>query len=100
MLIQDEVLDENIIGVAVSKVPESYRQQVRAIFESYKLVKPSETAVKMHIKLKDPRPVASHPRQLSPAKKVEVKKQIDGWIRDGVVEPGTSEYVAPLESMT
>ena len=50
----------------------------------------------MHITVKDPKPIASNPRRLSPAEEAAVKGQIDEWVRDGIVKPGASEYAAPL----
>ena len=78
MLIHDEVLKHDGIGMLLNKIPEPYRQQEREILDSYDSAKPVETAVKMHIKLKDTRPIAGHPRWLSLVEEVEVKKQMDG----------------------
>lgn len=50
----------------------------------------------MNIVPKDEIPVYQRPRRLAPAEKVQVNKQIDDWLRDGIIRPSISEYASPI----
>uniref|UniRef100_A0ABD2WA71 Reverse transcriptase domain-containing protein n=1 Tax=Trichogramma kaykai TaxID=54128 RepID=A0ABD2WA71_9HYME len=96
VLLIEQELKEDPIEIAASRVPESQRARVREILQNYSSSTPTETSLKMHITVKNPKPIANHPRRLSPAEKVKVREQIDVWVCNGIVKPGASEYAAPL----
>ena len=95
-LIQEELEFNDEIDIAVNRVAEPYRNQVREMLKSYSPEIPMETAVKLHVKIKDQQPVASRPRRLSPGDEAEVKQQINEWLEKGIIKPATSEYASPL----
>ena len=96
LLVEEEALNDDGINEAVSRVPEPFQKEVREALEKYKPIAPKETSFKLHVTVKDPKPVASCPRRLSPAEELEIKKQFQEWVDRGVVQPGASEYAAPL----
>ncbi|CAB0044445.1 unnamed protein product [Trichogramma brassicae] len=96
VLLIEEEREESPIEIAVNRVPESYQAQVREVLQNDSSSTPSETSLKMCIKIKDCKPIASHPRRLSPAEEAEVRQQIDESVLCGIVKPGASEYAAPL----
>ena len=85
-LIQEEITEKNDgITIAINRVPEAMREQVKHLLENYSPKTPSSTPIKMHIKLKDTRPIACRPRRLSPADEIEVEKQVQDWLDKGVI---------------
>ncbi|KAG5327836.1 TF211 protein, partial [Pseudoatta argentina] len=72
------------------------KHEIKDLIENYKPQKIKETKVKMNIVLKDEIPVYQRPRRLAPAERVQVSKQIDDWLRDGIIRPSISEYASPI----
>lgn len=46
--------------------------------------------------MKDDVPVSQRPRRLAPRETAEVDKQIDQWLKNGIIRPSLSEYASPL----
>lgn len=46
----------------------------------------------MNIVLKNQEPVRARPRRLSVQEKQILQKQVDEWLRDGIVKPSRSAY--------
>lgn len=46
--------------------------------------------------LKEDQPIYSSPRRLSMIEREYVEKQIDEWLREGIIEPNYSEYASPV----
>lgn len=61
-----------------------------------------ETPVQMRVILQDEThtPIHANPRRLSARQKEEVVRQIDGWLKDGIIRPGCSEYASPIVVVT
>ncbi|KAG5325021.1 POL3 protein, partial [Pseudoatta argentina] len=72
------------------------KHEIKDLIENYKPQKIKETIVIMNIVLKDEIPVYQRPRRLAPAERVQVSKQIDDWLRDGIIRPSISEYASPI----
>ncbi|XP_055542572.1 uncharacterized protein LOC129728180 [Wyeomyia smithii] len=77
-------------------VPPKYREQVLELIENYK----PETSVRpvneLRINLTDNEIVCEYPRRLAGLEKEVVKKQIDEWLDEGIIQPSTSEYASPI----
>ncbi|GFS90477.1 transposon Ty3-I Gag-Pol polyprotein [Trichonephila clavipes] len=52
--------------------------------------------VTMRIILKDEEPVCQHPRRLVFTERQEVNKQIEEWLKEGIILPSSSEYASPI----
>lgn len=70
--------------------------EIKDMINNYKPQKLKESSVKMQLVLKDEIPVYQRPRRLAPAEKVQVKNQIENWLRDGIIRPSISEYASPI----
>lgn len=78
---------------------EPYRSAAAEMIKNYspKDLPADEAAeVKLHIKLKETRPIYCHPRRLSPEAEDAVNPQIEEWTERGIVRKSESEYAAPI----
>lgn len=75
-----------------SHASDEKRKEVEDLVASYVPEKTKTTDVKMKITLKEEQPMFCRPRRLSPKEKEIVDKQVEEWLRDGVIEPSSSEY--------
>lgn len=83
----------DIIGFEASKPTQ---QQVISMIKAYQPLKTREAPIQLRIILKDDIPVAQRPRRLAISEQQEVEKQVEGWLRDGIVQVSFSEYASPL----
>lgn len=72
------------------------RQEVYQCIDTYHPVQVKEAPLKLKIILKDDIPVAQRPRRLSYTEQGIVEKQIDEWLKDGIIRVSFSEYSSPL----
>lgn len=77
---------------ALQKVPEEFKQEVRNLVENYTLRATEEAPVQMKIILKDETPITTPYRRLAPKETEEVNKQVDEWLREGIIVPSFSEF--------
>lgn len=75
-----------------SHASDEKRKEIQDLVASYVPEKTKTTDVKMKITLKEEQPMFCRPRRLSPKEKEIVDKQVEEWLRDGVIEPSSSEY--------
>lgn len=74
----------------------SYRKEVEDIINSYKPNKIKDTNLQMKIILSDDLTISHRPRRMADSEKIEVEKQINQWLQDGIISEETSDYSAPL----
>ena len=86
---QDEIELGHIQNAEIS-------QHVADMVYSYHPKKTKSADVSMKIILEDEIPVYQRARRLSFPERQEVNKQIDEWIRDGIVRPSSSDYASPI----
>jgi len=48
------------------------------------------------LSLKDNKPISQRPRRLSIPDKKIVEAQVAEWLKDGIIEPCSSEYANPI----
>lgn len=89
----EEENTEPEIGETVTK---EVRDEVKSLIEDYCPNKIKETNVEMKIIVKHDEPISSTPRRLPFVERDIVKKQIDDWLKEGVVEISNSEYASPI----
>lgn len=77
------------------KVKSNNRKCVEEMIERYSPLKTVDTSIKTKIVLSNKIPICQRPRRLPKEKKV-VSKQIDEWLRDGVIRESFSEYASPV----
>ncbi|XP_076280086.1 uncharacterized protein LOC143208958 [Lasioglossum baleicum] len=78
-------------------VKEQYKGRIKTLVDEYKLAEKVDTKIETVITLKDSTPVNLRPRRLAPKEKTILDKQIDEWlIREGIIQPSTSEYASPI----
>ena len=90
-LIKEEQTD---IERAICGVPQQYVREVQSLVENYKPEAKEEVPVELTDKLTDETPIYRNPRRLAPKEKVEVSQQIEEWLKEGVIEPSTSEFAS------
>lgn len=44
----------------------------------------------------DDEPVSLRPRSLASLEKAHVDKQVDEWLRDGIIQPCESDFASPV----
>lgn len=65
--------------------------------KNYNPKKPETSFIQMNIVLAEKKtPVHRPPRRLAPRESVAVAKQIEEWIRDGIIRDSCSEYASPI----
>lgn len=73
-----------------------YSENVKNLIDSYCPAESVESLVEMKILLIDDVPVYEPPRRLSFADKAIVEEQVKRWLRDGIIQPSTSQYASPV----
>lgn len=71
------------------------KSEVARLVMSYEPKKTKTTEVTMNIVVKEERPIYNRPRRLSLPEREIVEKQIEEWLRDGIIETCSSEYASP-----
>lgn len=71
-------------------------QCVANLISSYQPRKTKTVDVSMKIVLKDETPTYQRARRLSFPERQEVNKQIDDWLKEGIVRPSSSDYASPI----
>jgi len=77
-------------------IDKSIKSEVTKLLMSYKPEKTKDTDITMTIVVKEERPIYSRPRRLPPSENEIVERQIEEWIRDGIIETCSSEYASPV----
>ena len=72
------------------------KNKIKDIISSYQPDKIKTTDVKMKIIVKDDEPVFYSPRRLPFTERKIVDNQVEEWLKDGIVEPCTSEYASQV----
>ncbi|XP_074026441.1 uncharacterized protein [Leptinotarsa decemlineata] len=91
------LMQMTIVDVDVRHIKnEEYKEKVVELVENYKPQKIETTGIEMKIILKSEEPIYQRPRRLSVPEKEEVDKQIDEWLRDGIVQPSSSDFASPI----
>lgn len=72
------------------------KNRVKKLIIDYRPKKCKTTGIKLKITLKDEKPIFQRPRRLALPEKKIVEKQVEEWIRDGIIEPCSSEYASPV----
>ncbi|XP_024877102.1 uncharacterized protein LOC112457984, partial [Temnothorax curvispinosus] len=69
-----------------------YAEEIKKLIDDYKPIKQVRPKVEMKIVLKDQEPVRAKPRRLSVQERQILQKQVDEWLRDGIIKPSRSPY--------
>lgn len=72
------------------------KDEIKHMVTNYTPAKCKTTNVKMNIVLKMEEPIYQRPRRLPTVERDIVEKQVRDWLKDGVVEPCSSEYASPV----
>jgi len=75
---------------------DGHRDTLERMIWDYKPNKVRDVNIKMKLILKDDEPVYQRARRLSEQEKQVVKRQIDEWMREGIIRPSLSEYASPV----
>lgn len=88
--------EKQLMCMAITELDEKEElpQVVQKMIDSYEPKKKSvnDESVKLEVHLTDDKPVFEQPRRLPFAHREVVEKQIQEWIKDGIVKPGSSPY--------
>lgn len=74
----------------------SIKSEVARLVTFYKPVKTKATDITMTIVVKKERPIYNRPRRLPLPEREIVEKQVEEWLRDGIIEACSSEYASPV----
>ncbi|GBN97647.1 Retrovirus-related Pol polyprotein from transposon 412 [Araneus ventricosus] len=86
---------ENIEEVELNHIIDlKVKKELKKLIENYKPEKIATTDVTMRIILKDNEPVCQSPRRLAFTEREEVNKQIEEWLKEGIIRPSSSEYAS------
>jgi len=72
------------------------KKELDELICNYKPNKIKNTNLKMSIVLKDDIPVCQRSRRLSFTEKQEIEKQIEDWLRNGIITESFSDYCSPV----
>lgn len=93
----DEEFDRKTETVDVSHIKdEERREQVKKLIEDYEPEKIKLTDVKMKIIMKNEEPVYQRPRRLALPEKQVVEKQIEEWLKEGIIRRSSSDFASPI----
>lgn len=67
-------------------------QRINSLISNYDPKPINKSPIELEIILKDDTPVFSRPRRLALCERIEVDKQVEIWLRDGVIQPSNSDY--------
>lgn len=67
-------------------------EKIRKLIADYKPSRQVQTNVETRIVLKDQEPICAKPRRLSVQEKQVLQKQVDEWLKDGIVRLISSAY--------
>lgn len=70
--------------------------EIKQLINQYEPKPINESPVQLKIVLTDEVPVYQSPRRLPQIEKDEVDKQIEEWLRDGIIQPSCSDYASPI----
>lgn len=79
---------EHLKGTTAEKVAE--------MIVDYKPRNDFKSKVQMKIVLKDDMPVYQRPRRLQLSDQLIVDNQVSEWLKQGIIQPSTSEYASPI----
>lgn len=88
-------LEENIVDVN-HIMNDEVKIEIKSLVSKYNPKKLEKSLIEMNILLNDNSPVHRPPRRLAPLESAVVEKQIDEWIREGIIRESTSEYASPI----
>jgi ribonuclease HI len=78
-------------------VDKELRNSVSVLIRDYQPQKnPRSSELKMNIIINDEIPVSQRSRRIPFPEQKIVEKQIDEWLRDGIIKPSCSEYASPI----
>lgn len=77
-------------------INESIKSEVAELIMSYKPVKIKATDITINIVVKEERPIYIRLRRLPILEREIVEKEIEKWLREGIIEACSSEYASPL----
>ncbi|XP_026828423.1 uncharacterized protein LOC113562643 [Ooceraea biroi] len=72
------------------------RPAIEKLIETYKPHAVKEVGIKLQIVVKDDIPVYQPPRRLASVEREQVNRQIEEWLRNGIIRPSVSEYASPV----
>lgn len=74
------------------------RNEIIELYQNYDpdRNKTKTTSMKARIILRDETPVYQNPRRLSYHEKKEVDRQMEDWLKEGIIKPSCSEYASPI----
>lgn len=84
------------VEVGELNVKEQYKDKIKMLVDEYKPAEKVNIKIETVITLKDNTPINIRPRRLAPKEKTVLDNQIDEWLREGVIQPSTSEYASPI----
>ncbi|GFY22877.1 retrovirus-related Pol polyprotein from transposon 17.6 [Trichonephila clavipes] len=70
--------------------------KVQTLIENYKPNKTESTALKMKLIMSDEKPIAQRSRRLPLPKTLDVEKQIDEWLEQGIIRESCSDFSSPV----
>ncbi|GBL79981.1 Retrovirus-related Pol polyprotein from transposon 412 [Araneus ventricosus] len=92
-----QISAENIEEVELNHIRDlKVKTELKKLIENYKPEKTATTDVAMRIILKDDKPLFQSPRRLAITEREEVNKQIEEWLKEGIIRSGSSEYASPI----
>lgn len=87
------VSDYDILGHITN---EELRCELKQCIDNYTPLKIKEAPLKLKFVLKDDVPIAQRPRRVSLKEQIEVERQVEEWLHDGIIEVSYSDYSSPL----
>ncbi|XP_048486445.1 uncharacterized protein LOC125490642 [Plutella xylostella] len=78
-------VSDSIYDIGCEASP-AIQQQVQGLVEGYQPMKTKDAPIQLRIILKDDIPVAQRPRRLAISEQEEVERQIEQWLKDGIIQ--------------
>lgn len=91
-----EIMEISVDENECMDVPFGYEERVKSIVDAYKPAENGKTPIETKTVLSSEMPIFQRPRRLAPMEKLVVSKQIEEWLRDGVIRESYSEFASPV----
>lgn len=91
----DLISEEDVIDVQHIK-DKTIKREVIDMVENYKPNKTEDAGIEMKVLLHNEEPIYDSPRRLPLAERKEVEKQVEEWLKAGIVRPSNSDFASPI----
>lgn len=89
---ENEIRTMMCMLIEEENVHESLPPKVKKLIANYEPKKILQPKIELKVELSDETPIYQRPRRYAPVEKAAIDKQVDEWLKAGVIVPGSSDF--------